>query len=238
MWNKTYLRLMEDRDQISSHEVRALPYQASQRAAKRAKPHQTGQLSRLNIKHLKCGIWDYHGNRLAFTPFFQDTRPGTFIFGTQQAVILLQDDNADEQRIYCQYHTVEDIFLGSYDQPTITIKLRVAPKFYKVAGKNDLAAMMGMTLGGNTESDQKKKLRLTSLDHAHSRVVGTCFVYQVALDNHFEISNVRSLLSRNPRIPTTTTLSTLTLPPTQSLDDSFNLLNHDLTDQYRYGQLP
>lgn len=241
-WNGSTLRMLEDREEISSHAVQALVYEESQRAAQRARPALLSQplhTSQFAIRELRCGNWDYHESHLAFTPFFTERRTGSVVFGTQQAVVLLPTSDSGEQRIYCPYHAVEDIVLGSYERPTITIKLRMAPRFYKLGGGDDLAdALSNMTLGTRTSSADKKKLRQTSLNDAHSKVVGTCFVYQVTLNNFREIGNIRSLLGRNPRIAPTTSLSTPTIDAPHTLEASSQLLEHDLTDQRRYGNLP
>lgn len=242
-WDGRALRMWEDRFEISTHAVQALQLEESRRASERARPsgqHQSNlDSSRFTARALRCGSWVYTESHLAFTPFYEDHRPATVIFGTRQVVILLHSPSADEQRIYCQYFDIDDIVLGAYDDPTVSMKLRVAPKFYKTSSGNDLAAAMSaMNLGASTSGGDEKKLRLTSLDHAHSKVVSTCFVYRITLADRFDIGRVRSLLNRNPRVPTTTTLSTPTIPPTRPLDESFQLLDHDLTDQCRYGYLP
>lgn len=73
---------------------------------------------------------------------------------------------------------------------------------------------------------EEKKFRLTSLDRLHYKIVGTCFVYQITLVDRFDISSVRTLLGRNPRLPATTSLSTSTLSPTRTLEASFDLLEN------------
>ena len=245
VWNGVALRMWEDRHQISSHAVQALEYQAAERTSERQKASQAHQaenksLSRFATKNLKCGVWDYDINgSLAFTPYYEKASSGTIVFGSRQAVVLLQQSDGEEHRLYFQYHHTEDIVLGPYEDPTVTIKLQVAPTFYKVTTGNDLAAAMAaLGLGTHTNESQAKKLRLTSLGSVHSEIVGTCFVYQITLVERFQISNIRTLLSRNPRIPAAISLSTQTVPPTYTLTDSFKLLNHDLTDRYRYGHLP
>lgn len=52
------------------------------------------------------------------------------------------------------------------------------------------------------------------------------------------LSKVRSLLKRSPKMPATVTMPTSAALPKESLDRSFVRLNHELTDQSRYGRLP
>ena len=241
-WNGVALRMWEDRVAISEHAVRALEFEASQRASERAaqaKPPQDGNTdpSRFNAKQLRCGIWDYEGEQLVFTPFYEDWKPSTIVFGTQRLLILLHSYNSPDQRLYCQYHDIADIVLGSYQDPAISIKLEVAPKLYENAADDLTAAMASLNLGQNGSGDDKKN-RLTSLNEAHAKVVSTCFVYQVTLQDRFKISDVKSLLSRKPRSPVATTLHTPIKPPTEPLDRSFVRFDFELTDQNRYGNLP
>lgn len=244
MWNNTALRMWEDRYEMSSHARQSLELQASQRASGKTEPrreqYQTSALlSRFETKGLECGMWENDAGHLAFTPFFEDVRSGTIVFGTQQAVVLLQDSRSSQQRLYFAYHNIENIVLGSYQDPTVTFQLRVAPKLYQDPDSNDIAAALSaLNLQPSTNGREEKKLRLPCLNEAHAKAVESCFVYQLALRDRFQISDVRTLLSRNPRIPATTSLNIPTTRPSRPLHESFNLLGNDLTDQYRYGQLP
>lgn len=153
VWNGATLRMWQDRHEISRHAVQALELEASQRAAERSRPSQARQYtshstSTFNATSLKCGLRDFAGTQLAFTPFYINAKPATVIFGTQKAVCVLHGPGNSEQRVYSQYHDIEDIVLGSHQDPTITLKLRIAPKMYRVSDDDNLAAAMSaMSLG-------------------------------------------------------------------------------------------
>lgn len=254
-WCGKPLQFREDRDDPGRHAVGALQHEAIRRATERSRAgsaprvQQDPASTRFNITEIRCGLWDYLSPRhdsthsqLAFVPYFSDRKPGTVTFGLSEAVIILHDLNLDQYRLHFHYRDVDHIVVPSHSpDQTVTIGLKVAPKVYKVEVEDDLtAALAGIRLGSSaTRASETKKVRLTSVSDAHSKVAGTCFVYQVVLYDYTKVANIRTMLGSNPRISeSVTAMTTGFLYPPESFHASATRLDHQLTDESCYGRLP
>lgn len=247
-WAGKFLQCTRSRSEPSDFSVRSLAYEATQRAAKASKAvtthvksSQNKKITRFVIQGVQCGVWEYSGAQLAFTQHFKDARQGSISFGLNEAVILLGGSDTNQCRIDFSYYNARNIVLGNYYDPTVSFTLQFPPKFYEVIGEDVLAAalMSALSLGPRTSNAKVlKKDRLPSINDEHAKSVGSCFVYRVTLSDYNMLSTVRSLLSRNPKMPSTVSITTSTLFPTEPLERSFVRLSHELTDQSRYGRLP
>lgn len=248
LWGNRLLYCRKSNKEADDYSVKAVAYEASQRAAKsstvvthQVQGTQNPNITRFAIQGLQCGTWGYSGTQLAFIQHFRDGRQGSVSLGRNGVVILLGGSGSNQCRIDLSYHDCDNIILGGYDSPTITFTLlKIPPKFYEIIGEDVLAAaLLSMTLGPRAAGlKTPKKTRLTSINDEHAKVAGQCFVYRITLSDYTRLSAVRGLLTRNPKMPSTVSISTSALLPTESLSRSFVRLNHQLTDTGLYGNLP
>lgn len=192
------------------------------------------------ISAIRCGIWTYVNNELTFEPHFIDSRRGKIIFGHRQAAVIYQSDGNSQlaTRININYFDIDSVTTGNYRNPTITFALQFPPSFYSLPSP-DIAEMM-VRLGfanGNAPPLRPRKARITSIDVDHRTSVGTCFVYQLQLADHQELSNVFRLLQRNHNIASTVSHSTPTAPPQVDLQHSFRILDFMLSGHGSHGKL-
>lgn len=245
-WENKFLLCSKSRNEPSRFSVRSLAYEASQQAPTAAttssanKAAQGTKNTRFNISTIQCGVWDYAGTRLAFTAHYRHDIPGTVTFGAREAIILLGNTGSDQSRIDLQYYDCDNIILGTYDDPSISFTLKVAPRFYQVCGLDVLSAQLtALALGPSAaKSKTVKKKRLTHLDDIHAKVAATCFVYRVNLSDSSTLSKVRTLLGGSAKMPSNMSMHTPTLCAAEPLGRSKERLDVELTDTRRYGDLP
>ncbi|KAK3617197.1 hypothetical protein LTR56_025453 [Elasticomyces elasticus] len=201
-----------------------------------------GGTVRFEISQLQCGSWEYEYGHLAFVPYFTSADHGIITFGHKEAVILLGSTASDHVRVDMNYYGSEHIVLGSYKDPTLSIKLGCAPKMYKVAGKDLLSAQLTRLMLGPRAATAKlmdvKKERLVSIGGDHSDVAGVCFVYRMTLTNPGSLSTIRSLLRGSATAPSTIDLPTNSSPPEMTWGYSKMRLDYDLTDTAKFGAQP
>ena len=171
--------------------------------------------------------------------YIQST-PGNVTFGHKEAIILLGSAGSDQIRIDLNYYDCNHIILGTYEDPSISFVLRIAPKFYRACGLDVLSAqLMAMALGPHAaRANPIKKARLKSIDEVHAKVASNCFVYRVTLSDIGMLSRVRSLLSSSAKMPSTLSMHTTILFPPETLGRSRERLDIELTDTYRFGAKP
>lgn len=203
------------------------------------------QNSTFRIATISCGTWDYVDGNLVLVPYYEYHRAGTLLFGSKQAAILLPAFGAlPPCRIDITYYDVDTVVTGSYDKPTITFSLSLAPKFYHLRESTDMMQelLAQFNLGSNASTPGQmaaaKKIRVTGIDDRHTAVAGQCFVYQVRLDLFQDIQRVHALVRHIRALGSTMSYPTGRYAPTETLQMSFGRLSHQLTDQQLYGSMP
>ncbi|KAK8201569.1 hypothetical protein M8818_005823 [Zalaria obscura] len=202
------------------------------------------QNSTFRIATISCGTWDYVDGNLVLVPYYEYHRAGTLLFGSKQAAILLPAFGAlPPCRIDITYYDVDTVVTGSYDKPTITFSLSLAPKFYHLRESTDMMQelLAQFNLGSNASTPGQmaaaKKIRVTGIDDRHTAVAGQCFVYQVRLDLFQDIQRVHALVRHIRALGSTMSYPTGRYAPTETLQMSFGRLSHQLTDQQLYGTI-
>lgn len=240
----------KSRNEPSDFALQSLRYEASQQAKailsstnQQKRPVNKGP-TRFGVRMLQCGVWEYaktaqKGPQLAYTIHSTDPRQGHVSFGQQQAIILLGPSGGDQCRIDINYHDCTDINLGTYEEPCVTFNLNQAPRMYEVKGEDQLtAAMTAMQLGPRVAKvPAPKKFRISSIDGAHAKVAGHCWVYRIALSDFKLLASVRTLLHGAAKCQIFSYKTKSQTPP-EAMEHSFMRLAHELTDQARYGRRP
>lgn len=246
-WDGRFVQCTRSRNDPSDFSVRSLAMEASQRAASAVPPAalhgnvQNVKITRFDITALQCGLWDYKDTQLAFMTHYRQQVSGNVTFGEREAIILLGDSGSDQIRIDINYRDCDNIILGStYQDPSISFALRIAPKFYRICGLDVLSARLtAMALGPFAAKEKVvKKTRLTSIDNMHGKIAGMCFVYRITLSNSAMLGRVRALLAGNAKMPATLSLYTSILLPAESVKRSKERLDLELTDTARFGAKP
>ncbi|EMD00113.1 hypothetical protein BAUCODRAFT_119665 [Baudoinia panamericana UAMH 10762] len=242
--NGQRLHFSISRNQPSDITIRSLRYEAEtkeDRAVKSSEVVKTKRVTSFAIKDVRCGTWDYHGENLTFVNHCETASKGTIMFGQREARILLDNPNADQIRVDAKYYDCEHIVLGDFDDPTITIALDgILPKFYQINDQGVLSTKMTALVLGPAAAQSKdvKKIRLTSIDEAHGRVAGVCFVYRVTLTDRTALGMVKRLLDSSVKMVSTISMSTTVMAPVVAWQRGKLRLDHELTDARRFGGKP
>ena len=89
-----------------------------------------------DLNHLWCGQWDYQGNELVFSNYYQSDRQGRIVFDSHGLFIQLRSStlhhasDADNQ-LEIHYKIIESYTTGSPEDPSLTFSLRVPPKIFE-----------------------------------------------------------------------------------------------------------
>ncbi|KAI5248426.1 RNA-directed RNA polymerase [Aureobasidium subglaciale] len=240
------INLAESRNKPDEWLLRSLKSKAAQPGAmmqSRPATHRNATSS-FEISHLRCGVWSFVDGELTFVQHFIDSRRGRVLFGHRKLAILYNDasghDDQSASRIDINYFDIDTATTESYKDPTVTFGLQLAPRFYRnpTVDIAELMARVGLWAGAGAKW-QPQKQRVTSINRAHSEVVGTSFVYQIQLADYRQLQEVSHLL-RNNRHTSSMTInhSTPTLSPSNSLTPSFKRLDTILATMYPYNSLP
>ena len=200
---------------------------------------------KFSISSVACGQLDFAGHDAVFIPHFQDPRNAYITFG-QKALSITFVANAAQvvsntlaDRIFIRYNSVEYIGTGTYSDPTITLSLRWAPRFYSKYQPDLSETLSNLRFGPPSQTSHNKGQRydfnrLTSINNVHASVVGTCFVYCVRLSDRFDVSKIHQMLQRDQSPPPNIPWSPRLLLPANSLASQMAYLNSQLIGPLRY----
>ncbi|GAB1736230.1 hypothetical protein NU219Hw_g6903t1 [Hortaea werneckii] len=203
-----------------------------------AKSTQNSKITRFEIGSIECGTWDYSGTELVFTSYWRCSMIGSITIGAREVAVLQGTPGLDQKRIDFNFHSCENIVIGSFIDASLSFTLKFAPKFYQVSSiLDDLSADMTALLLGPAAARAKsgKKSRLLSIDERHAKVASTCFVYRVQLKDMSMLGKVRSLIGNNPKMPPIFNMNTDVLYPSETQRRSKERLDIELRDPDRFG---
>ncbi|KAF2838607.1 RdRP-domain-containing protein [Patellaria atrata CBS 101060] len=207
------------------------------------------------VRSLACGIWEYRTGSLGFTPLYEDNRTGRVIFGRNSLVIILHSASAIKPvRLDVAYHSIDCIITGGYQNPSVTLSLTNAPKFYEehaaVDGSLDAlsAQLATIALGSPSNSTspnarfgipKSTKVRVPSFGVDHEGIASTCFVYRLALVSWADVQSIHHMFRSNPGFPSNIPLDVTVLPRRafrQELDSLISALaNYNVLGQMPFG---
>lgn len=183
------------------------------------------------IVSLHCGFWDYRQGSLTFFPSYSDSRQGSFILGRKSLVIILKPNDREpkEIRLDIPYDSVNGIFTGTRQLPSVTLNLLQAPSFY--VSEIDLSGAMNnlsLTPGGGFAQQQNKKSRVCNLGTAHSSSAGSCLVYRFQLIDAAGIDDITKHLAVTHGAPSHLSWQTTMRESTQNVDTNTRKLEDHL----------
>ncbi|PPJ51825.1 hypothetical protein CBER1_09772 [Cercospora berteroae] len=251
------LHIAKSRNEPSDFSLRALMHEQTMQLQKPKPPPEAARPRASNdfLCHvLQCGNWQYSKDarlrsqpKLIFITHASHHVSGKVIFGRREARVILDVTGTLKHRIDIPYQDCHEIVLGTSDAPSVTFTCYTAPKMYEFDMFDDhdglgplLAQMAAANLGSRPPqhtSQPAKKHRIPSLNPAHARAVGHCFVYRIGLRDRTKLSNIRTIVSRSEKC-TVLGLKTAVDIPRETMDAAFTRLNHELSDQGRYGNRP
>ena len=179
-----------------------------------------------------CGLWDYLGLELIFTPHFSDGRGGTLLFGKTALAILL--GQPAQYRIEVPFSSIHSLTSGTEDRLSITMTLSEAPKTYKIdlTTANPTLFLL-QTLHPHLRGSQATKPRWTRvpcISRAHGGVFSSCFVYQIELsDTALDSINA---LKKSREIPDIYPWHAIILEPRRTYASEQTRLSTALAAQY------
>jgi hypothetical protein len=143
--NGARLRCQASRNKPTEFDIKALQLEASKRAAEATlfiAPQDKTQTKNFIVSKVHCGQWGHDdSSQLVFDSHFTLVRPGTIIFGSMEAILLLEDVGTDQVRMDIDYYSCDNIALDDHrHEPTLTFTLQHSPKFYKVRGEDVIEA--------------------------------------------------------------------------------------------------
>lgn len=255
------LRFTKARNDPSELSLRSLIYNASQRAQRIPPPPPSSVAlddrrprNQFGISSLQCGTWEYakdersQHRHLTFISHFTDHRPGHVLFGQKEARVLLGSGSSQRCRIDFPFHDCSNIILGSSDDPSISWTADFTPRIYQtdMFETQSLADQMQMLTvqppaagpGARNRTARPRKMRLPAINPAHAHMAGCCFVYRIVLEDPDDLTAVRGLLSRSKKKCLIFAIKTKVALSREPLLTTFRRLDHELTDQKRYGDRP
>ena len=164
-------------------------------------------LAKFDCRILSCGTWDYLEGELTHVSHVRYLCFGTLHFGkTTLALVLKGNPNSKESsvRLDFSYATcIESITTGSFQNPTLTLTLRAAPRMFEVPEiSEDVHLALGMmSLLQRRPPRKPKRIRMASLEPGHAALVGNCFTYQVTLCAGDQLHLVKAKLDSHPGMP-------------------------------------
>ncbi|OCL15167.1 RdRP-domain-containing protein [Glonium stellatum] len=223
-------------------DLRAIEYEENKRIQKTQmatdKSHFTEKFARrFGTTTTDCGYWGYNDLQLVYIPEYHDNRHGELIFGKTAATMLLEPSSifGSHCRFDVPYNAIETIVLGVYSNPTVTLTLHRAPKFYKIEDIIDSFNAFAF----NTHSQRRaERVRTTSMNPDHTGIVGSCFVYQITLAEGSEISSVYQLLEKSPGMPPHISMETPNVQGPPLFRTHLDLLLEALKDTGEFASIP
>lgn len=197
------------------------------------------------VASMSCGVWDYVDNQLVFVRHFNDPRGGGVQFKAHQAIITLQHGESASSIVLFRYFDVEHAITGTSRNAitgerlyTATFTLKFAPRCYQSggSGSNDIAVLLARM---RVKSQRNNYRRVCGINTAHQRVLATCFVYQIQLSSHRDVSQIHTTLAhcRTLRKSVLDRLITIDLPQ-EPLRHGFDKLEAKLATGVRDMPFP
>ena len=171
-----------------------------------------------DINDIKCGQWTYTGPDLAFMTHYQRREKGRVIFGqrTLRVNLWLRTTTSPSHQVDIPYNSIQSFTTGPKTNPTITLSLIEAPRFYAkiesqgtdIVSSNLQSLFQSMAIDSSPQ--RYKRMRISAIDASHESVVGGCLCYRFLLSNAKDLAAVRAL-KRFPMIPDSISWDTLDL---------------------------
>ena len=208
-----------------------------------------------DISSFQCGRWTYRGNDLAFARYFHTKTKGRVVFGQRFLRINLWLKPADvhSHQAEIPYSSIQSFTVGSKGNPSVTLSLSEAPKFFEMldhcedtanaqschgsASSTDSGTiqnlMRKMTIGPQVQ--QIKRKRISAISTSHREVAGSCLCYRFLLASSNDVMGIQAL-KRFPMIPGSISIDTSVIEAS-SFAVQFERLKNTLARK-KYDKVP
>ncbi|KAE9983037.1 hypothetical protein BLS_005054 [Venturia inaequalis] len=167
-------------------------------------------------------------------------RIGTLLVGNKSLVILINHPYLPgkwQHRLDMSFNDISEIIISRGNISSAFITGTVAPKVYS-AEDNPFPDLQNLNLTTNrNRTAPLKKVRVPALDDGHAKVAGTCFVYEVILEDDLALLSLSELLRGGPDMPSMSRMQIHSVKPTRSYDVQMETLRNALSHDWN-GRLP
>ncbi|EZF76853.1 hypothetical protein H105_01863 [Trichophyton soudanense CBS 452.61] len=199
----------------------------------------TGQIDR--VRHFKvtmmsCGSWDYRANQPVFVEYFRFPCPGVIHIGKTAFEALFTDIRSmvKTSMEIPYWNVADDIYVGAYAKPSVTITTEVAPRFYISDPIEQMKVQMAALLQTKGRPPPPKR-RVGYITSGHENISARCFTYRFALQDPRDTGVVRNLAhDRNvPKMSTWNDMCVYPRRPYKLLDREFGVYLARMPFDYR-----
>jgi hypothetical protein len=184
----------------------------------------TASRKTFNLDAISCGNWRYGSTGSPmFVSEYSSNRPGKLLIGSRSIVAILSQrysPNEWVQRIDFEWEFVDIIYTQGGRLPSLMITCKYGPRMYRRVEAEQMASPLRRTI-----KSQRKKARIPCLDTAHSKIVGSCFTYELIFDAQESLPAIRSLVEHIPDGPTSMRISVQTVIAKTPFDGALQELN-------------
>lgn len=164
---------------------------------------------------------------------------GRLLIGNKSLVILIDHPYLPgkwQHRLDMSFNNIHQIIISRGNISSAFISVTVAPKVYS-GEDNPFPELQNLNLSSNRFRPAPKKIRVPALNDAHSKVAGSCFVYEVILGDDFALLSLSELLRGGPEMPSTSRMHIQSAKPARSYDVQMEGLRNALSHDWN-GTLP
>ena len=210
---KRFINCMESKNAIDPLVLRNLQFEEEKRleslTAKKPRT-KTQRLEReFSIATLSCGQWCYDSRKLIFGSYYTETVNATMKFGKRSVMIKITAGATLFRQLEIPYASIASFTLGSPREPTVTLQLTEAPRFFEeeklTEGVNEaVEALRTLQLSHNNSQNTQvkpRRRRMTNLGKLRPKVAATCLCYRFHLQHSYDYAGLQDL-KRDPNIPT------------------------------------
>ena len=83
------------------------------------------------ISELYCGQWDYEGDHLVYSSYYELHKASRLCFGSRKIFVDIPESRQISTVLEIPYHSVHSYITGSNQDPSFTFSLTTAPKIFK-----------------------------------------------------------------------------------------------------------
>lgn len=185
--------------------------------------------------NLSCGLWEYVGSSLVFSPCYSDLRAGKVVIGTKQILIKLnaKTDDQDDARVIINYMSIESIVSDTSPVPTLTFTMKEAPMMYlQLPMTPELLAERFACLANGDVNGMDRKMgveRVCHLSERHKIISGVAFVYRVTLDSFSDLVDAEAKLRATHSAPNSIRCEARSTGRVRNLKSELNILYNELS---------
>lgn len=139
-----------------------------------------------------------------------------------------------QHRVDFSFSDSPDIIMSRGISPSAFITATIAPKFY-IMDDNPFPQLQHLM--SDRPQQAPKKVRVPALNEKHAKVAGTCFVYEVILNDQSTLLSLSDMLKSGPEMPSTSHMRIRSVKAMRSFEVQMESLRAALSHDWK-GILP